>query len=94
MNDINTWAQGYFVRQIKNSKYTEKQIKEAEERESHLVRPGPTDNAICYCDDPDDAKWIANRLNLASDLERLTYDFVTGKTDSKELIDYVNSKLP
>lgn len=33
------------------------------------MRPAPLDNAICHCLDPEDAKWIAGRLNLAVRLE-------------------------
>lgn len=62
-------------------------------QERHLVRPAPTDNAICYCPDPEMAKWIAQRLNLASLLEEMTYDFATGKADGQEIIDLVRANV-
>ena len=50
-------------------------------------------NVICICRKPEAAKWIASRLNLASDLEQMTYDYVTGKTDGKEIVEYVQSRI-
>jgi len=53
------------------------------------VRPSPTGNAICICSNPEDAKWIAERLNMAANLEEMTYNFATGKSDGQDIIDYV-----
>lgn len=71
MNKINTWSQGMFIDQNQYKNWTEDQKKQAVEKEKHLVRPEPLGNAICYCDDPDNAKWIASRLNLAASLENV-----------------------
>lgn len=93
MNEIKTWKQGSFIlRHIykrKPNEWKEKQM----ELEKHLVRPSATGNAICSCNQPTDAKWIASRLNLASILEDLTYDYATGKTDGEELRDFVLYKI-
>jgi len=93
MNDINTWAQGFFVdqRQYKNMSEDEKQMNDKAEK--HFVRPSPTGNAICHCPIPNDAKWIASRLNLASELEQMTYDYATGKTDGSEITAYVKKNI-
>ena len=50
-------------------------------------------NVICVCGKPETAKWIASRLNLASDLEQMVYDYVTGKTDGEEITKYVQDGL-
>ena len=93
MNQINSWKQGFFIdspRYPKNKEWKDERRKE----EKLLVRPSPKGNAICKAIDPELAKWIADRLNLASDLEELTYNFVTNKPNSeKELINYINNKL-
>jgi len=50
--------------------------------ELHKVRPSPKGNAICFCPEPSDAKWIAKRLNLASVLEqKINYNSVINKLD-------------
>ncbi|KQI68651.1 hypothetical protein AN189_10175 [Loktanella sp. 3ANDIMAR09] len=48
-------------------------------------------NAICHCPNPDDAAWIAKRLNLAAHLERLAGDFAAGKGDGSDLVAFVQS---
>ena len=93
MNNIKTWRQGAFVNQRKYSHWSQEQIEKAQRDERKLVRPAPTENAICHCNDPNDAKWIADRLNLAAELEQLSYDFATGKTDGCKLVDFVQSKI-
>ena len=67
MNKITTWRQGYFV-DTRNWSNEDKQ--RANSQEKLNVRPHPTGNAICRCDTPEDAKWIANRLNKLAILER------------------------
>lgn len=89
MNSIQSWMQGYFVDKIQYENWTEDQKEEVDKREKHLVRPAPTENAICHCPNPNDAKWIAQRLNLASKLEQMTYDFATGKTDGEDIVNFV-----
>lgn len=42
---------------------------------------------------PKDAKWIADRLNMAAELEEMTYNFATGKNDEQDIINYVHEKL-
>ncbi len=64
---------------------------EMAKEERHLVRPAPLENAICRCPNPDHAAWIAQRLNLASQLEQMTYDFATGKTDGAEIVAFVRA---
>ena len=91
--NINTWAQGYFVDHPKYSRWTEEEKEKADRDERLRVRPSPTGNAICVCSKPEDAKWIAKRLNMAANLEELTYNFATGKSDGQEIIDYVRKAL-
>jgi hypothetical protein len=93
MNDINTWQQGHFIDQEKYSDWSEERKDKAERDENCVVRPSPLGNKICFCNNPEDAKWIASRLNLASDLEQLTYDFVTEKKDETDLVNYVMDKI-
>ena len=94
MNDIKTWQQGHFVDQPRYKKWSEQRKKNSEHLENLLVRPTPTENAICKCETPYDSEWIASRLNLASELEQLTWDFTRGKIDASELREYVHNKLP
>lgn len=84
-NLIQTWQQGQFVDQEKFRHMGELWKDERRKEETHKVRPGLTENAICWCPNPDDAAWIAQRLNLASKLEQMTYDYATGKTDGSEI---------
>jgi len=93
MNNINTWRQGHFVDQRQYDRMPQSWKEDREREERFLVRPGSTDNAICKCATPEDAKWVASRLNLTSDLELLTYNYATGKTDGKDLVKYVQDKL-
>jgi hypothetical protein len=88
MNDIKTWQQGRYAPEGKD-KLTSKERVRLDQDERHLVRSGVRQNAICHCPKPDDAVWIAQRLNLASKLEQMTYDFAMGKTDGSEIIDLV-----
>ncbi len=90
MNDIQTWQQGKFIDNIKYRHEPDWWKDQQKEIESLLVRPGPTDNAICTAADPEAAKWIAQRLNLASQLEQMTYDYATGKTDGQEIVELVH----
>ena len=69
LNKIQTWAQGYFVDQRQYSSWTDEEKLKADFEEHFLVRPGPTANAICQAKDHELAAWIAERLNLASELE-------------------------
>jgi len=70
LKNVTTWSQGYFVDQPQYQRWTEEQKERANESESHLVRPFPTENAICYCPTPENAEWISNRLNKVADLEK------------------------
>jgi len=87
--NINTWQQSYFVDQPQYSNWTEEEKEKADRDEHHRVVPYLKGNSICTCYKPDDAKWIASRLNLAADLEEMTYNFATGKTDGQDIVDYV-----
>lgn len=96
MNNLyNGWAQGFFVDQPKYKNWTDKEKENANREEKLLVRPHPTENAICKCNSPEEAEWIAKRLNLAAKLEQMTYDFAVGKTDGSEIrkmvIDAINA---
>lgn len=93
MNDIKTWQQGYFVQKNEYSSWPESEKLRADKLEKLLVRPAPLENAICKCNNPEDAKWIASRLNLAATLEQMTYDYATGKTDGSEIVRLVHEKL-
>ena len=94
MNTLHTaWQQGYFVDQIKYRKWTDEEKRKADERERLLVRPSSTGNAICQCNTPGEAKWIAGRLNLAARLEQMAYDFATGKTDGSDIIKMVQKAI-
>ncbi len=89
MNDtIETWAQGYFVDQPQYRHWSAEEKDHANKREALLVRPGPTDNAICQAYSPDAAQWIAQRLNMAAKLEALANKLRTAEAmkDQKEWI--------
>ena len=92
-NECKTWQQGKFIDSPKYKNWTIEQKKRANDSESLLVRPSPIDNAICVCKEPSQAEWIAQRLNLAAELEQLTYDFATGKTNGDEICDFVKNHL-
>lgn len=87
--NIATWQQGHFIDSRKYTTWTTEQKDRAEREENLKVRPYPTGNAICLCSEPQDAKWIADRLNMAAVLEEMTYNFATGKSDGKDIVDYV-----
>jgi len=91
MNQIETWQQGRFIDKPQYNKAGDLWKDEKRREEKHLVRPAPEENAICWCPNPDHAEWIAQRLNLASKLEQMTYDYATGKTDATEIISFVRS---
>jgi hypothetical protein len=92
-NLITTWRQGRFIDSLRYAKWPEEEKAKADRDERLRVRPGPTDNAICVCHDPDQAEWIAQRLNLAAKLEQMTYDYATGKTDGSEIVAFVKSSI-
>lgn len=70
MNKCETWRQGKFLDAKAYRNWSQEQKEQVRKDESHLVRPGGLLNAICRCDDPRDAEWIASRLNLAAKLEK------------------------
>ena len=78
-NTIQTWVQGRFIDQPKYKHWTQEQKQAADRAEKHLVRPSPTGNAICQCSNPDDAKWIAARLNLIAKLSQMVFSDLTDK---------------
>lgn len=61
--------------------------------EKLMVKAAARDLSICQCTKPEHAEWVASRLNLASKLEQLTYDFAMGKTDGEEIRSFVQSSL-
>ncbi len=87
-NTIDTWAQGYFVDQPQYRRWSAEEKDEAKKQEALLVRPGPTDNAICRTARPDAAQWIAHRLNMAAKLEALVNKLHTAQAakDQREWI--------
>lgn len=93
MNDIQTWQQGRFIDQRQYDRASEGWKDQQRRTETLLVRPGPTDNAICTACDPEAAKWIATRLNLAAKLEQMAYDYATGKTDGSEIVALVRNAV-
>jgi hypothetical protein len=91
-NDIQTWQQGTYAPESRHPVPVE-EAERHEREERHLVRPGLRENAICRCPRPEDAAWIAQRLNLASKLEQMTYDYATGKTDGSEIVAFVRDAV-
>lgn len=92
MNEISSWQQGHFVDQPKYDHLGDFWKDERRQAERHLVRPSPEGNAVCWCPNPANAEWIASRLNLASKLEKLTYDFATGKIDAEAIVSLVKEQ--
>jgi len=70
MDEIRTWIQGYFVDQPQYRRWAQKEKDRANEQEKLNVRPSPTGNAVCRCFRAEDAKWISDRLNFASKIEK------------------------
>jgi len=93
VNDIQTWTQGHFVESSRTQMWSERLKNKADEDENLRVRSSETENCICICNKPEDAKWIASRLNLASILEQMTHDYATGKTDGSEIVEFVRKKV-
>lgn len=75
MDEIQTWAQGYFVDHPRYANMSKAWREDMQRQEAFLVRPGATDNAICEASSPENAQWIASRLNLAAKLEAEQGDF-------------------
>src|SRR5690606_6538953 len=93
-SNINTWQQGRFIDQAKYSNWSEEEKQKADNAERYKVRPSPKGNVMCECNNHEDAKWIASRLNLAAELEELTYNFFAAKENSEEeLINYVRKNV-
>ena len=69
-NSINTWRPGRFIDSKEFAHMPDAWKDRRRNEESHLVRPSPKGNAICWCNNPEDAKWIADRLNVAANLEK------------------------
>jgi len=78
-NEITTWRQGAFIDQHKYVRMSEEWKEDRRHDEALLVRPAPMQNAICKTNNSEDAEWIANRLNLAANLERMLKDHAEGK---------------
>lgn len=85
MNEINTWQQGQFVDNPRYNNWTEQEKDLAETQEECLVRPQPTGNAICRTFEPEDAKWIARRLNRAANLEKRFREYFLNLQDVQRL---------
>jgi hypothetical protein len=67
---VETWKQG------DPSDSAEFYVDWVEENEKHLVREESTKVALCYCHNPDDAKWIAARLNAFAKFERESLEYM------------------
>lgn len=80
----NNWRQGKFIDSIQYRQVSQSQKEEWQRQEEHLVRPSAKGNAICHCSDPEDAKWIAERLNLASELERKNIQLAEEKQNDNQ----------
>ena len=93
MNSINTWRQSKFVDQKQYSGWTEEEKEKADLDERKCVVPELLQNKICMCNNESNARWIAKRLNLASDLEELVYNYATGKSDGQDIIEYVSAAI-
>lgn len=94
MNNLHTqWKPGFFVDQPQYRHWSDDQKAKADREERRRVRPYPTANAIAVCPSPEEAKWVAERLNLAAKLEQMTYDYAMGKTDGSEIVDLVRSHV-
>jgi hypothetical protein len=89
MNKINTWQQGRFIVKPKYNHWSDEDKQKAHADESLKVRPSPEGNAICFCSNPDDAKWIAKRLNVAANLEKKD-EIKTTLEHAKECADEAN----
>lgn len=64
-----SWQQGQFIDMTQYRSWTPQQKEKAQALESLIVRPSQTQNPICSCQHPEDAAWIAGRLNLAATLQ-------------------------
>lgn len=93
MNEITTWQQGDFTEKPEHARLSDRMKERHREFESRAVRPSPEGNVICTTFDPEKAKWIAERLNLAATLEKMARDFATGKTDGSEIADFIRATL-
>ncbi|MEW4459473.1 hypothetical protein AB1K42_15380 [Roseibium algicola] len=91
-NSHNTWRQGRFVELARYDMRSPAWKDTQRQTEAYLVRSSPMQNAICTACSPSAAVWIAERLNLAADLERLATDFARGETDGQKLKDFIRSK--
>ena len=75
MNDpkdnICTWQQGFFVDGPEYKGVSKEQKDDWKKEEMYLVRSYSKGNPICRAVTPDDAQWIAQRLNLAAEFEQI-----------------------
>ncbi len=92
-NECHTWTQGRFIDSNHYKHWSKEQKEKADSDEKLLVRPSPKESAICMCNTPNEAAWIAQRLNLASRLEQLSCDFVEGKIDGEDIKNFVKRYL-
>jgi hypothetical protein len=93
LNKHTGWQQGQYIRLPKYEKLSQGWHEESERLERERVRPSPTGNAICVTFEPDMAKWIAERLNTAAQLES-KLAAVTAERDAlrqdKALVDWLD----
>lgn len=72
-NKVNTWQQGKFVDHPRRYKHMDSESKARADQDEKLntcMHPVHS-NPICRCAKPEMSEWIAKRLNLAADLEKL-----------------------
>lgn len=95
---IDTWAQGIFIQNIKYRSLSQEEISQHQFEESFLVRPSPAGNAICKTVYPEDAKWIAERLNFAAKTQKYLEEILHDDRDSikqmRRLREFLKLSLP
>lgn len=89
---VETWTQGRFIDSYKHRHWTDEMKKEADVIESFIVRPFADGNAICRAVSPDDAKWIAERLNRCAFLEKRIEEIEKVEKDLAAVLDWIKEK--
>lgn len=72
MMDLHTgWRQGAFIDGPQYKHISEELKQKWAIEELKLVRPSPKQNALCVCIEPEEAIWLAERLNFAARVSTL-----------------------
>jgi hypothetical protein len=80
-NNHKEWRQGQFIDQRRYDHMSSEWKQQCRMQEALLVRPSPLGNSICKAQSPDEAIWIAQRLNLAATPVDLTNDEIINIDD-------------